>query len=116
MGGQRMEHRKRFMTVAILAAAAALLAVPATQAASNHSLQGGGTTTQLLCSSGVAVPATIQLNAQKSKGFLQGSFFVSAGAGFLSGNLNSGTINSGSYSLSGVVNGACGGATHLFPG
>jgi hypothetical protein len=91
------------MRAALFASTLALLVVPAASANSNRSVQGSGATAEFHCSSGAFTPANIQFSATKNKGGLFGSGFVFGGGANMFFSLNSGTINSGSYSLSGVV-------------
>lgn len=100
----------------MFASTLALLVVPAASANANHSVQGSGATAEFHCSSGMFTPANIQFQATKSKGGLFGSGFVSGGIANLFFQLNSGTINSGSYSLSGSISfQSCGSATSTLP-
>jgi opacity protein-like surface antigen len=98
LGGQ-----VRYMTVLLLVVLAALAAIPAASAAANHQVVGRGSTTQFLCANGVLSTATIDFNAQKSKGIVQGNFSIFGPAVQKFGGLNDGTINESSYSLQGFI-------------
>jgi len=113
-----MRARRRISLTALMLVllAAVVLAAPA-YSASNHQARGGGTTNQFLCPSGLLTVATIDFQATKSKGTVSG-FFQIFGAGVNKfGNITDGTINSGSYTLSGVVfpGAFCGGGSTTLP-
>lgn len=91
------------LTVLFLVVLTALAAIPAASAAANHQVVGRGSTTQFLCANGVLSTATIDFNAQKSKGIVQGGFQIFGPAAQKFGQLNDGTINERSYSLQGFV-------------
>lgn len=95
--------RHRFLTAVLPVVLAALAAVPAATAAANHQAIGRGSTTQFLCANGVLSTATIDFNATKSKGTVQGNFQIFGPAAQKFGQLNDGTINESSYSLRGFV-------------
>ena len=102
--------RRRFLTAAVPVVLAALVAIPAATAAANHQVVGHGSTAQFLCANGLFGPATIDFNATKSKGTLNGNFSIFGPAVQKFGGLNDGTINESSYSLQGFVNfESCGG-------
>jgi hypothetical protein len=98
-----LARQGRFLTVMVLVVLAALAAIPAATAAANHQVVGRGSTTQFLCANGVLSTATIDLNAQKSKGTVFGSFNIFGPAVQKFGQLNDGTINESSYSVSGFI-------------
>jgi hypothetical protein len=93
----------RFLTVLLLVVLTALAAIPAASAAANHQVVGRGSTTQFLCANGVLSTATIDFNATKSKGTVQGFFQIVGPAVQKYGSLNDGTINESSYSVQGFV-------------
>src|SRR4051794_3563269 len=98
-----LARQGRFWTVVVLVVLAALAAIPAATAAANHQVVGRGSTTQFLCANGVLSTATIDFNAQKSKGTVFGSFSIFGPAVQKFGQLNDGTINESSYSVSGFI-------------
>jgi hypothetical protein len=88
--------------VVVTLVATAVFAVPA-HAAANRSVFGEGSTSQFLCPSGLTVPATINFQAQKSKGTV-GGFYQIFGAGVNKfGNVTGGTMSQSSYSLKGIT-------------
>ena len=98
-----LARQGRFLTVVLLVVLAALAAIPAATAAANHQVVGRGSTTQFLCANGVLSTATIDFNATKSKGTVQGFFQIFGPAAQKYGSLNDGTINENSYSVSGFI-------------
>jgi hypothetical protein len=112
-----MRARRRISLTALLLIllAAVVLAAPA-YSASNHQAVGRGTTNQFLCPNGVLVPATIDFQATKNKGTVSGFFSIFGGANKF-GSITDGTINSGSYTLTGVVQpfSSCAGASTMLP-
>ena len=100
---KELVRQGRFLTVMLFIVLTALAAIPAASAAANHQVVGRGSTTQFLCANGVLSTATIDFNAQKSKGFVQGSFGIFGPVAQKFGQLNDGTINESSYSLQGFV-------------
>jgi hypothetical protein len=109
MGSATIRLRKAAAALPLIVAFA-LLAVPAAYADANHSATGRGTSSQYFCGSGVPNVATIQFQAQKSKGIMQGGFSIFGSTVVKFGNINAGTINASSYSLTATVTAdQCGG-------
>lgn len=99
----RQHLRRRFLTAIVPVVLVALAAIPAASAAANHQAVGRGSTTQFLCANGVLSTASIDFNATKSKGTVNGGFSIFGTAVQKFGSLNDGTINESSYSLQGFV-------------
>ena len=101
MGTPRLS--RRLLTAILAAVLFALLVIPAASANANHQAIGRGTTTQFICANGVPSVATIDFNAQKSKGVLQGNYQITGSTTQKFGTLNDGTITENAYSVTGVV-------------
>lgn len=96
-----------------------MLAVPmvvgnqAAYAAANKSISGSGTG-DITCLNGplpVSKPATINFQASKSKGIMQGFFQITSAGTFKSGSISGGSIGDNSFTLTGseTFDTACGG-------
>jgi hypothetical protein len=101
--------------VVLALAVTAVFTVPA-HAAANRIAIGQGSTSQFRCPSGLTVPATINFNAQKSKGTIFGNYQIFGGGVSKFGNVTGGTITQNSYSLTGVTQtGVCTGVQLFVP-
>lgn len=104
-----MKAKIRFAVVPLIGAA--LLAVPVALANSNSTVTGRGTSTAFFCGNAVPNVATISFNATKNKGVLNGSFQIFGSGVQKFGSITAGTMNTSSYSLTGIVTfDQCGGA------